>query len=246
MRYGSLFTGIGGIDLGLDRAGMECRWQVECNEFCRSVLERHWPGVPRHGDVRAFRDIERVDVVCGGFPCQPVSLAGRMKVDEDERWLWPEFFRVVRDVRPRYVVVENVRGLLSGGIEEVVTDLASVGHCVEWAVLPAAAFGAPHLRERVFVVSYPEPVGWQAGCGVAEDQGGAGQRWSEPPPGDQRVFGYAPGGEHQWEAEPGVRRVADGVPDQAHRLGALGNAVVPQVAEWVGRQILRHAAYWGV
>src|SRR6266487_3849645 len=101
MRFGSLFSGIGGLDLGLERAGMECRWQVEIDPYCQAVLRKHWPGVPKYEDVRTISDeLERVDLVCGGFPCQPVSLAGRRRGAADERWLWPEFARLLRVLRP--------------------------------------------------------------------------------------------------------------------------------------------------
>jgi len=113
--FGSLFTGIGGIDLGLERAGWECKWQVEIDEFCQKILAKHWPNVPKFGDVRQIKEgqLEHVDLIAGGFPCQPVSTAGKRKGREDERWLWPEMARIVRMVRPRFVLVENVPGILS-------------------------------------------------------------------------------------------------------------------------------------
>src|SRR6266850_6229536 len=125
--FGSLFAGIGGFDLGLERAGWICRWQVELDPFCQRVLAKHWPDVRRYGDVRAFPepDTERVDLICGGFPCQPVSVAGKRRAQADERWLWPEFARVVRALRPHLVLVENVPGLLQRGIGDVLGDLAA-------------------------------------------------------------------------------------------------------------------------
>ena len=112
MTFGSLFAGVGGFDLGFERAGMECKWQVEIDPLCRSVLERHWPAVTRYADIREVRwdDVERVEVVCGGFPCQPVSVAGKRRAQEDDRWLWPEFARCIGELRPRYAVMENVTG----------------------------------------------------------------------------------------------------------------------------------------
>src|SRR5947207_4882441 len=121
LTFGSLFSGLGGIDLGLERAGMQCRWQVENDEYAGKILEKHWPGLPRWRDVRYFLGGKRwrscraawyVDMVAGGPPCQPVSCAGRGRGQEDERWLWPEMARVVRLLRPRYVLFENVPGLL--------------------------------------------------------------------------------------------------------------------------------------
>ena len=193
LTFGSLFAGIGGLDLGLERAGMVCKWQVEIDEHATKVLERHWPDVRRWRDIGDFiadaeltesskqqrrRSVggmgrkrepdatsgpESVDVICGGFPCQPVSVAGSQKGVADERWLWDAFREVVRIIRPRYVLAENVPGLLSakdamgrrGGLfGGILRDLAGLGYDAEWGVLPAAAFGAPHLRKRVFIVAH--------------------------------------------------------------------------------------------
>ncbi len=185
MRVGSLFSGIGGLDLGLERAGMKVVWQVENDEWCTRVLAKHWPDVARFRDVRechgaladtkgrdaresASRDrgegagrtgsLAPVNLICGGFPCQPVSHAGRRLGAADERWLWPEFRRIVREVRPEWVLVENVPGLRSaddgrlfGGI---LRDLAESGYDAEWDGISAAGVGAPHLRERVFIVAH--------------------------------------------------------------------------------------------
>jgi len=157
MRFGSFFSGIEGIGLGLERAGMTCRWQVEIDPYCLAVLRKHWPDVPKYGDIRALTgdELEPVDLICGGFPCQPVSLAGRRRGAADERWLWPEFARLLRVLRPRFALLENVPGLLAGGgMAEVLGDLAALGFDAEWDCIPAAAVGAPHLRYRVFICAY--------------------------------------------------------------------------------------------
>ena len=139
-----------------ERAGWECAFQVEIDPFCRRVLARHWPAVARYGDIRALDldRLERVDIVCGGFPCQPVSLAGKGLAQRDARWLWPEFARVIRALRPRYILVENVPGLLGRGFGDVVGDLAACGYDAEWDCIPASALGAPHRRDRVWLVAY--------------------------------------------------------------------------------------------
>src|SRR5262245_38127917 len=113
LTFGSLFAGIGGFDLGFERAGMKCVWQVEIDPYATKVLEKHWPHVRRHDDVQTFPPAGdwRCDVICGGFPCQPVSLAGKRRGQDDERWLWPHFSRIIRELRPRFAVVENVPGL---------------------------------------------------------------------------------------------------------------------------------------
>jgi DNA (cytosine-5)-methyltransferase 1 len=273
--FGSLFSGIGGLDLGLERAGWECRWQVETDPFCTAVLERHWPDVPRYGDVREVGDdLEPVDLICGGFPCQPVSVAGQRRGQADDRWLWPEFARIVRLVRPRFVLMENVPGLLARGMGDVLGDLAALGFDAEWDCLPAAAFGAPHLRYRVFLVAHanegelrvqPAGLARSSGASVPTDDGST---WAladaegisgqvRPAEGERR--GRSSGGSDglahpdgkpvvwaavarpersPWATEPDVGRVAHGVPDRVDRLRALGNAVVPQVAEWIGRRLM--------
>ena len=163
LRYGSLFSGIGGIDLGMDMAGFECAWQVEIDEKCRQVLERHWPGVPKYGDIFEVKGskVEPVDILCGGFPCQPVSVAGKRGGVDDERWLWDEFYRLICEIRPKWVVAENVPGLLSANsgraFAGVLRDLAEGGYDAVWDVYPAGGpggVGAPHRRERVFIVAH--------------------------------------------------------------------------------------------
>lgn len=159
LKVGSLFSGAGLCDLGLTWAGLRHMWFCETDRHCRSVLARHWPHVPIYEDVRQLesRKIPPVDVICGGFPCQDVSNGGkRAGIREGTRsGLWKEFARCIGESRPRYAIIENVRGLLSCGMEIVLHDLAEIGYDAEWEVLPAAALGAPHHRERVFIVAYP-------------------------------------------------------------------------------------------
>lgn len=238
MKVGSLFSGIGGLDLGLERAGMEIRWQVEIDQFCRAVLAKHWPHVPKYVDIREVNgdELEPVDLIAGGFPCQPVSVAGKRLGQEDERWLWKDFARIVRVVRPKFVLVENVPGLLNRGMGDVLGDLAEIGYDAEWAVLPAAAFGAPHIRKRVFIVAYSTSIGWLSntskpaifGKGVLQEKDKTAWRGT--------IRGAS--GRIRLLPESGVCGMADGSPDRVERLTAIGNAVVPQVAEWIGRRIM--------
>jgi len=322
---GSLFSGIGGIDLGLERAGMTVRWQSENDPYCCRILAKHWPHVPNLGDVTAidWSTVEPVDLICGGYPCQPFSLAGARAGETDARHLWPFFAAAIRHLRPRYALLENVPGHLSLGFGRVLGDLAECGYDTEWDCIPAAAVGAPHLRYRVFVVAYPhresEPgftvdavtgprvvvpntnghtvrqqpvaifgrrcatvaagngnnwdvadtssvperesadqadpvtVGREAraiACGGGELADAEGERCRSLGPysaGEARadnIAGHAGelAGGHAWAVEPDVGRVADGVPHRVDRLRALGNAVVPQVAELIGRRILEAAA----
>lgn len=227
----SLFAGIGGLDLGLERAGLAVVGQVEIEPFCRRVLAKHWPEVPRHDDVRTavewWRSETRpaVHVVAGGFPCQPVSEAGRKKAQADARWLWPDFADVVRDLRPAWVVLENVPGLLRRGMGmgDVLGSLAEIGYDAEWDCIPAAAVGALHRRDRVFVIGHGMAYANRAGCGPRR---GLGSSW---PPVVRAGW---------WAVEPDVGRVAYGIPGRVDRLRGLGNAVVPQVAEHIGRLVV--------
>lgn len=156
LTVGDCFSGIGGFSLGLERAGMRTRWFAEIDPFACAVLRKHWPHVPNHGDVRSIRAglVERVDVICGGFPCQDISIAGSGRGLEGERsGLWRELHRIVGDLRPRFAIVENVGALTSRGLARILGDLAAIGYDAEWHVIPAAAVDAPHLRERCWIIA---------------------------------------------------------------------------------------------
>lgn len=240
LSVGSLFSGIGGFDLGFERAGMRTAWFCERDEFCRRVLECRWPGVPCYPDVARLRgcDVEPVDVLCGGFPCQDISLAGNGGgLDGARSGLWFEMARIVRELEPRWVVVENVAALRSRGLDRVLRDLAACGYDAEWDCIPASAVGAPHQRDRLWLVAYPARDGEE---GPTAPSGPVGQR--ARPGGSacgEGAAGLAAGGAGAW-VEPDVGRVADGVPDRVDRLAALGNALVPQIAEWIGRRIVSY------
>jgi DNA (cytosine-5)-methyltransferase 1 len=156
---GSLFAGIGGFDLGFERAGFKTVWQVEKNAYCRRVLRRHFPDADRRvTDVRfaGARNLLPVDVICGGFPCQDISNAGlRAGIDGERSGLWREMHRIISELRPRFVIVENVAALLGRGMGRVLGDLSEIGYDAEWQVISAADVGAPHLRERIWIVAYP-------------------------------------------------------------------------------------------
>ena len=403
LTLGSLFAGIGGFDLGLERAGMKTAWQVEIDDDCNQVLERHWPNVKRYRDIREVHGVtahtashcrnlrpelegyrwsieaqqarlggrgatewlakclgcvEPVDLICGGFPCQPFSVAGKQRGKEDDRYLWPEMLRVIKELKPRWVVLENVAGLTSMGeqfgdvkvgnktvvrttesdsynavlthqermlLNSICKDLEEAGYEVaDPFVIPACATGAPHRRDRVWIVAYSEDKGavgrqrlkrndpeegsqWRDNRGgscadigretfahndldrrsrprVHEGRRGKGQgeadacRSGEDAPDSKgiRLQGFGPEGEQVAEAyggqgvshgsssnqgvgsvesgmgrgsydvspwmdgswEEGIPRVAKGVKDRTARLKALGNAVVPQIPEIIGRAIM--------
>ncbi len=230
MKFGSLFAGIGGFDLGLERAGMECAWQVEIDDYCLKVLEKHWPDVSRYTDVRECgRDnLEPVDLICGGFPCVDISRAGKKEgINGKDSGLWIEFFRIIGELRPQYAVVENVSDLLWRGASTVFGDLASIGYDAEWEVVPAAATGSPQIRERLFIVAYPHGKHGSARLVFHEEN---------------RKALLKKGDEYRaklWAKAPAYPMgVAHGVPARVDRLRILGNAVVPQVVEFIGRRIL--------
>jgi DNA (cytosine-5)-methyltransferase 1 len=234
----SLFAGIGGLDLGLERAGMTVVGQVEIDPFCQRVLAKHWPEVPRHDDVRTCvewwlgQPRPAVDVVCGGFPCQPVSDAGRRLAQADERWLWPEMAEVVGAVRPNWVIGENVPGLRGRGLDTVLDDLDRLGYRARPGLISACSMGAPHMRQRMFILAHAARIG-------------CGQRRAAAmvlPETARRRAHTAPERGAWWADEPDVARVVYGLPGRVDRVRALGNAVVPQVAEHVGRLVMAHAA----
>ena len=159
LRVGSLFAGIGGLELGLESTGhYETVWQVEIDDYARKVLEKHWPDVRRHDDVCTFPTENQdwsCDVICGGFPCQDLSYAGKgAGLDGKRSGLFFELARVVREVGPKYVVLENVAALLTRGMGDVLGTMASLGYDCQWHCIPAAAVGAPHIRDRVFILGH--------------------------------------------------------------------------------------------
>jgi DNA (cytosine-5)-methyltransferase 1 len=309
LTVGSLFAGIGGFDLGFERAGFEIKWQVEIDPFCRAVLEKHWPHVGRYEDVRRCKgmarsthaeagdtdfgpesdtwedrgwptpngveppdrpnELEYVDVICGGFPCQDISVGnqhngGAKGLAGARSGLWSEYRRLIEDVCPSWVVIENVVALRSRGLDQVLRELVAIGYDAEWYCIPASAVGALHRRDRIWIVAYPQreqlrqqPRRWNgAGGPSAALTAVDGKAWplanADPP----RLEGWlraelrecacqlsagasgSSGIAGTWIAESDIRRVADGVPSRVDRLKSLGNAVIPQIPEIIGRAIL--------
>jgi len=261
----SLFTGIGGIDLASEWAGFETVGQCEFADYPTKVLEKHWPHIPRWRDIRdVSADYFRLrtglvspTLISGGFPCQPFSVAGKQKGKRDDRYLWPEMLRVIQELAPRWVVCENVPGILRIAGKTVCEDLERAGYDVTVFSFEAAAVGAPHRRERLFFVSntnsqrletcghepkheafYGEIRVKHKDCNVSDpDNERRTLRWDRkfstaaetsgyPNNNRSRTPEYVPG--QWWATEPGVGRVANGVPSRVDRLKCLGNAVVPQ------------------
>jgi DNA (cytosine-5)-methyltransferase 1 len=271
LRVLDLFSGIGGFSRGLEMAGgFETVAFCEIEPFCQRVLAKHWPHVPCYPDVRELTserlaaDGIAVDVICGGFPCQDISLAGNGEGLAGERsGLWFEYARLIGELRPSYVIVENVAALLGRGLDAVLGSMASLGYDAEWHCIPASAFGASHRRDRLWVVAYPD----RQRCGEAGElrcdqpteriarrgkvmadtasighpRQGVLTQWCRAETNGARQAAYAlSGGElGEWPVEPELGRVANGIPDRAHRLKGLGNAVVPQIPELIGRAIIQ-------
>lgn len=248
LTVGSCFAGIGGLELGLERTGgFETKWQIEFDPYAAAVLAKHWPGVQRFTDIRDVVRPPTVDVICGGFPCQDVSLAGkRAGLEGDRTSLWGEMHRIVCEVRPRWVLAENVPGLLSSDdgqfFGKILRDLASSGYDAEWDCVPAGAVGAHHIRDRLFLLAYPAGI---RGTVFPRTLGAESRAlWRHEhfqaigAPGD-RAFNRLRLESIRQAAESGISPVVDGVSDRmGDELRCLGNAVVPQVAEKIGKIIL--------
>ena len=249
MTFGSLFAGIGGMDLGLERAGMRCLWQVEINAKRRQLLALRWPDAQQWDDVKTWPQphSKRVDLICGGFPCQDISLDGkRAGIDGERSGLWSEYARIVRHFRPRFVLVENVAALLiptergsPAPISRVLSDLAACGYDAEWDCLPASAFGAYHERDRVFILAHAAGID-----GRSHDFLEAGREWGASLQ-SRRLSGMAlaTDGKRQNSrlgCEPRLDRLVRRIPGAVDRLEGVGNSVFPAVAEWIGRRIVEH------
>lgn len=253
----SLFSGIGGLDLAAEMAGFKTVGQCENAKYPTKVLEKHWPDVPRWEDIRTLTKesfyertgLHTVDLISGGFPCQPFSLAGKQKGKEDERYLWPEMLRVIHEIAPRWVVGENVPGILRIAAADVVSDLEREGYHTVLFDFEAAAVGAPHRRERIAFVAHCDGEGLQRWdgeslreCARKQPSGASGTREQseqcrQPEPGlggvadglsDWLDRGMSVPGKWMPDPHPETPRTATGIPHRSDRLKCLGNAVVPQ------------------
>jgi DNA (cytosine-5)-methyltransferase 1 len=267
-----LVSGIGGFSLGLQRAGMQTAAFCEIEPYCRKVLAKHWPGVPIYEDIRTLTQqrlkhdgITPVDLVCGGFPCQDINAAGsRVGINGKRSGLWSEYPRLIDDLRPRWVVVENVDDLAVRGLGRVLGDLAKIGYDAEWHCIPAAAVGADHWRDRIWIIAYPhrpgsfppdqlrrqqrpEEMGQDAphhnGAGLSRgmqartlrEDASAVSPWL-----GLALCAQAPFPGLDGAGSPVLGRSENGIPDRVDRMHALGNAVVPQIPELIGRAILEY------
>jgi DNA (cytosine-5)-methyltransferase 1 len=296
VRHGALFNGIGGFQLAAKWCGWDNVFSVEIDKWCNRVTAQHFPECAQYENIYDFDGTQyagSIDIISGGFPCQPFSVAGKRKGKDDDRHLWPEMLRVIQEIRPAWVCGENVAGIVNMVLDEVLSDLESIGYRSEAVIVPACATNAPHRRDRVWIIAHSDSVGERAGCGgIQEKDGEIRQRNDNPEPCDadktsedtigernsDRIYetrrsqrrksqlassqrrddtqtvtdpdnrragrherasaeqGAAPRG--SWDGDwlqvaTTLCRVDDGLPgplDRAHRLKALGNAIVPQVA----------------
>ncbi len=164
MTHGSLFSGIGGFELGAKRAGIKTIWNCEIEPFCRQVLKKHFPETHQYTDITELKNPPYVDIISGGFPCQDISVANpNGKGLEGERsGLWKEMYRIIQEIRPRYVLIENSPNLLRKGMREVLSGISEIGYDAEWHCLRASDFGYPHKRERVFIIAHSMFLGRQS------------------------------------------------------------------------------------
>ena len=227
----SLFSGIGGLDLAAEWAGFETVGQCEWADYQTRVLEKHWPSVPRWRDIRTLTEesfyertgLRTVDIVSGGFPCQPFSKAGRLRGKADDRYLWPDMLRVIKELRPSWVIGENVANILNLALDDVLSDLETAGYETRAFMVPARGIGALHQRYRFAIVAYSDGDG-RGGRPRKEVSERCKRHQVDAPIAE----GQLPCGGGFWSTEPGVGRVVDGVPCWVDRIKSLGNAVVPQ------------------
>lgn len=229
LTHGSLFSGIGGFELGAEMAGIKTLWNCEIEKFQGEILKNKFPHAERYTDITQATMLRYVDIISGGFPCQDISVAGKCEGIRGSRsGLWGEMFRIIREVRPRYVIVENSPALTIRGLEQVLCDFSKIGYNAEWQCISNNAFGYPHKRERIYIIAYPNEIELQ---GDIRNNGGF-----------KSVF-------RQWTSDPGVgytcaKRILempacrhirndDGVPHWIHRVSSIGNAVNPCVAKYL-------------
>jgi len=233
-----LFSGIGGFSLGLERAGMETIAFCELDKACHKVLKKHWPNTPIYDDIRTLNDTDlqsTVDVICGGFPCQDISLIGQGGGIAGERsGLWWEFHRLIKEIKPSWVIAENVTALRSRGLDEVLRSLAEIGYDAEWHCISASAIGAPHRRDRVWIIGYPHN---QPGLEATQAVMPRGKSWETWQNDSKRYWGSLSRTRRPIPESISIR-MDNGVSNRVDRHRQLGNAVVPQIPELIGKTIM--------
>ena len=243
---GSLFSGIGGIEIGFENQGFKTKWFCECEPYARAVLRKRFPTAKIYEDITKidFKTVHRVKILTGGFPCQDISIAGKGEGIKGKRsGLWKYYLKAISEIRPRIALIENVARLTKKGLSTVLCDLAKIGYDAEWHCVPACSVGAPHKRERIFIIAYTNEKRWNDGNNNdTKHEVYQNEEWNFPK-------NIKSGGE--WERwiiqnfkvtdwtlpESYFHRVDDGLSEELDRIKCLGNAVVPQVAEVFAKAI---------
>ena len=284
MKVLDLFSGIGGFSLGLERAGMKTVQFVENDPYCQKVLAKNFPGIPIHGDIKTFHYGTSVQIVSGGFPCPPYSHAGEQRGKEDDRHLWEEYLRIIQEVRPPWVIGENVSGIINMELDQVLSDLEGENYSHQSLIIPACAVNAPHRRDRVWIIARRNAMGNSEynGLSTAKESRSPSSISNNSSQGENKTFqskgtsgrsniknvahankeriqGRKETGNIEskgtqrnqfslrcsqrrigknWSIEPELGRVANGIPSRVDRIKSLGNAVVPQIVEIIGRAIM--------
>lgn len=226
VRHLDLFSGIGGFALACQMVGgIETVAFCERDKFAQTILKKHWPNVPICNDIHELKGDEygTIELITGGYPCQPFSSAGKRRGTEDDRHLWPEMRRIIETARPRWVLSENVVGHITLGLDEVLSELESIGYSAKATVIPACALDARHRRDRVWILAGDTDRFDVNTLGTIQDDlaSASGEGWRLP--------------------APGMDRGADGLPEAVDRNYALGNAIVPQIAAEIIRTMMRVA-----
>jgi DNA (cytosine-5)-methyltransferase 1 len=263
----SLFTGIGGADIGLERVGMKVVAMCEIDKNCQKVLKKHWPDVPCFPDIKKLTKTDligfNINVIVGGFPCVDISIGGKQEgISAKRSGLWKEYWRLINELKPKYVIIENVENLRKNGLGIVLYDLASIGYDAEWRIVRATDFGLPHQRQRLFIISYPsgqrcdEYIGKERYLQTNKDRQSKeilleGKRWESESGeicsvlsrGSFKVDEITKTNRRTFVSS--VLRVTDGIPEgldeslRKRRIKQLGNAIIPDIVEKIGLEIIK-------
>jgi DNA (cytosine-5)-methyltransferase 1 len=235
LKHGALFAGIGGFEEGAELAGIETVWNCEIENFQRQILKKHY-GCKQYDDIRTAEISERVNIISGGFPCQDISVAGKMEGIKGERsGLWSEMFRITRHLRPGYLIIENSPALLIRGFERVLCDLSRIGYYAEWQCISNVSFGYPHKRKRLYVIAYPNEKRLQSDICTNGGFESVFRKWTP-----NQNDGYTLSKRIHEIRSSEIIRNGNGFQSWTHRVGSIGNSVNPTVAYYLFECIKFH------